>query len=310
MKLLVYVLALAFCLSCARTQKPKSSSAVCFLEFPSQVTEAAEGDEKRIVLQEPTTEQWFSLLLHAYETKRSEVVGPPLDCTGTPLTWQTLEDGCQQRAESPQPQEKLTPSSLLLNPMQKGRRLAWVQVQRFLSGEALGPVALVEQTAEGLEVRAIGSLRSNPDRARLRLEPVSSVELLVAEGEVCHRGSSTCRRAIRIMPLRGSRFINETLTTEGGQCVGPAWFPMEREEEAQLSSGWRRSIRLATTVEFQSDQVVVHEQMVVQDSDPRKPSEPARLFRKAQTDRIIRVGPNQLIVDVPSLWSRIADFKR
>jgi hypothetical protein len=49
--------------------------------------------------------------------------------------------------------------------------------------------------------------------------------------------------------------------------------------------------------------------MLVQDSDPKQASSPARLFRRAQSERIIRVGHSQLLVDVPSLWSKIADFK-
>jgi hypothetical protein len=158
-----------------------------------------------------------------------------------------------------------------------------------------------------LEVLGIGTLRSNPDRLRLRFEEVSGVRLLVAEGELCRGSPPQCRRAVRILPLRGSRFINEPLITDTGQCIGPAWFPIERQEETPLTTGWVRSFRLATALEFQPSQILIHEQMTVED---RQSQTPPRLFRRAQAERVIRVGQNQLLVDTPSLWSRIAEFKR
>ena len=284
-------LAIILATGCAGGQRAKPLPAVCSVDREDR--------------SEPSTELWYALLLHGYDPKRGELVGPPLDCTGTPLSWESVEEGCVSRPEAPLPPGKLTPASLVLAPLEEGRQLAWVELERYPSGEVLGPVAWVDVKKHALEVHGIGSLRGNPDRVRLQIQEVSGVQLLVAEGELCHGGPSTCHRAVRILPLRGSRFVSEPLSTDSGECAGPAWFPIQRDQEVRLSTGWRRSFVFSATLEFQPDQLLIHEQMAVRDFDPSQASAPPGLSRTSQENRSVRVTPDRLLVDIPlSLWER------
>jgi hypothetical protein len=131
----------------------------------------------------------------------------------------------------------------------------------------------------------------------------------VAEGQSCSEGQDdpTCHRRIRLMALRGGRFRPEILRDKAGACVGPALLYVQRRAVLPLSSGWMRLFELTSAVEFKNGQIRVQEQMAVKDWDRNQPGTPPRLFRRAQTERTLRVEQDRLVVDVPSLWRSHVD---
>lgn len=251
-------------------------------------------------------EAFLQLLLHGYEATNGLVVGPLLDCTGTPIGWQEVDDNCATRSDTPLPPSRLTSNSVVLANLDANTRLVWVQLQRFPNGDALGPVARVQIRGDSLAVLAIGSARSGPEQARLKLERLNDVDLAVLEGDRCDAG--TCQRFARLIPQRGRRFIPEPLRFPDGGCAGPAAFGVKRQMAQTQSPTLQRIFELESTLAFAPTQLTVHEQLFVRDRDPRQPAASARLYRSAQDDRSVTATQTRLVVDKPSLWARLPEF--
>jgi hypothetical protein len=263
-------------------------------------------DRSRSAGPDVPSEAWLSLLLHGYDAATGQVVGAPLDCTGTPIAWQDVDDNCAVRVETPLPPGRLTPSSVVVTNLDANTRLVWVQLQRFADGDGLGPLARVEVRSDSLVVLAVGSARSGPERMRLRIEQLNNVDLAVLEGDRCE--ATQCQRLARLIPQRGRRFIPEPLRTANGSCLGSATLGIKRLKEVPSTPGFRRIFELDSTLAFSPTQLLVHEQLFVRDRDTRLPAAPLRLYRSAQDDRTVTATPDRLVVDKPSLWARLADF--
>ncbi|ATB26790.1 hypothetical protein [Melittangium boletus] len=284
-----------------------SSLAGCATVPRLQLCEAEVTPRKRSF---PTPETWFALLLHGFDEKQGVAPRPSVDCSGAPVAWEEpAADECVEAGPQPMPlppKERLTEEDLVLETIQANQRLAWIITRRFSNGEGLGPVAMVETTKRGFTVRALGSLRGMTQNARLRMEHVGNTDLLVAEGDACTQQEPVvCRRAARILPLRGGRFFSEAVSGADRTCLGAAWFPLSQEQVLELPNGWRRKFELTSTLTFGADAITIQEQVAVSDSDPKQPSIPERLFRRAQNERKLKVEDNVLEGTVPSLWIRM-----
>lgn len=262
----------------------------------------------------PTPDTWFALLLHGYDEKRGAVPRPPVDCSGAPVAWEEpAADECREAGPQPislPPKERLTEEDLVLHTVQANHRLVWVITRRFSNGEGQGPVALVETTKTGFRVRALGSLRTMAQNVLLRMEHVGSSDVLVAEGDACTDVEPrVCRRAARILPLRSGRFFAEAVSDSERACLGAAWFPLSREQVFELPNGLRRRFELTSTLTFGADAITIQEQVAVSDSDPKQPSVPERLYRRAQNERKLKVEDTVLVGTAPSLWTRMVELQ-
>lgn len=274
-------------------------------------------------------EQWARLLLRDYTP--GFAAANARDCTGQPVEWREFNGNCseycdepvnQQRPESERcrvpmsdvvPQRPITENDVIVTRIAPTLRLVWVITDRFSNGEAVGPVALTEFADDNrVVVRAIGTIRNYPKRARMRLDTVGERRVLVHEGEICANDEdrSTCRRAARLMLLRpagqgGARFLQEPLRSIHGRCYGPARFEFQKDDSVTLPSGWRRTFQLATSIEVRHEGVQVRESVTVQDRDPSRPEDPPRPYRRAGQDRAVYVQGNTFVSSDPSLWSRV-----
>ncbi|NOJ78897.1 hypothetical protein [Myxococcus xanthus] len=288
--------ALSLLAGCATVPKPS----MCFAEA---------GPNARSF---PTPDTWFALLLHGYDKDTGANPRPSVDCGGAPVWWQDpAADECVEAGPDSQalpPAEKLSEEDLVLETLQAGQRLVWVQTRRFTNGEALGPVALVESTEQGFRVEALGSLRAMAKHTKLRLEKVKGTPILVAEGDACtSSGEEVCRRHARIMPLRTNRFFSESVSNASRACLGAAWFPLSREMTFELPNGLRRKFELTSTLTFAEEGISVQEQVQVSDSDPAQPDVAPRLYRRAQDTRTLELAKNALVGNKASLWSRMVE---
>jgi hypothetical protein len=98
------------------------------------------------------------------------------------------------------------------------------------------------------------------------------------------------------------------VTSSGdGSCLGPAWFPLSREEVLVLPNGLHRKVEFTSTLSVKPEGVVLDEQVVMHNLDPRQPSMPPLLYRRAQAQRVLAVKDVRLEGTDPSLWVRLME---
>lgn len=275
-------------------------------------------------------EQWTRLLLRDYSP--GFPANNPRDCTNQPVAWREFNGACSEYCDEPSnaqraegercrvplsdvvAQRPINEDDVVVSRVSGNLRLVWVVTDRFTNGEAIGPVALTEFTDDSrVVVRAIGTVRNFPKRARMRLETVGERRVLVHEGEICgdEEDRTTCHRAARLMLLQatgnpnGARFLPEPLRSVRGRCYGPARFEFTKDEEVTLATGFRRRFSLSTGIQVRQEGVQVHETVLVQDADPSRPNDPPRAYRRAGQDRAVYVRGNTFVSSDPSLWSRV-----
>lgn len=253
-------------------------------------------------------DDWSRLMIRGYTPGIAQ--GNVRDCTDQPVAWREPTVRCREPAEpsAPTPQRPVTEDDVVVQRLSPSLRLVWVILDRFDNGEAVGPVALAEFQRERVGVRAIGTLRTFPRRARLRLEAIGARRVLIGEGEVCTDDNNplTCRRQSRLMMLQGDRFVAEPLRSPSGRCLGPARFEFKKEFSVVLNdTGWERTFELQTSLQYRGEGVQVSEQVIVSDRDRARPQVPARIFRRAAADRAIYVINNAFVASDPSLWGRV-----
>jgi len=289
-------LALAACASAPRTGW--SDQRVCWVERPADPP--------------PTPAAWMELLVRGLDPRTRLATTPPIDCVGNQVVWNGPGMACADNslARALLPGRPLADADVAVSKVSENVRLVWVMTNRYASGEAMGPVALVTTGSRETVIHATGVLRGFAVRPRLRLERLGGVELLVAEGERCGPAdgtSGTCERALRIMSLRGDHFQPETIASAEGACETPGFLYLQREESEPLDSGWRRRHELTASVDFRPDAVVVQELLLVRDSDPRHPGAPARTFRRAEDQLSISWKDGRLVASGRTLWDRMRE---
>lgn len=253
------------------------------------------------------TDEWADLVVRGYHEGQASAQ----DCVGDPIEWRPTDDACDVHEPSDEPPPNavpLTEESVIVGRSDSAMvKPVWVITHEFEDGDGFGPVVLTERDGEGVAVRAIGSLRMPTDRARLRLRETGGQRFVIADGERCpeqdeptepppedvadgettDEAEPTCLRYARILPVVGDDLASPEVRTEEGQCLGPAQVYLAREEKVALQNGWERTFRLAASMEYRGGAVIVHEQVTVEDSDPRDPGRPPRMFRTSDGDRVL-----------------------
>lgn len=299
---LILVASLFIAVACGGTETPEDPPPVCYSHHPIP----ADGGMMRNL----SAEDWANLAVRGYH----EGAEASQDCVGNPLQWRPTDDSCD--VHEPEDEEApdavaLTEESVVVGRSSSvARKPVWVITHEFEDGDGWGPVILTQRNDEGVAVRAIGTMRLPRERARLRLRESGGQEFIVADGERCPEsdedpadaptnvadGEETgeeasqpaCLRYARILPLVGDRLLTPEVRDRGdGHCLGPAQVYLAREETIGVENGWERRFRLAASMEYRGGAIIIHEQVTAQDSDPRDPGRPARLFRTTDSDRVI-----------------------
>lgn len=288
--------------ACGGSDTPEDPPPVCYASHP-----VPDGGFIRNL----SSEDWANLAVRGYREGQAS----NQNCVGDPVQWRPTDRACDVHEpdnEAPPDATPVTEESVVIGRSDSAMtRPVWVVTHRFEDGDGFGPVILTDRDAEGVAVRAIGSLRMPVERARLRLRETGGRRVVVADGERCPEADEdedgepaadvadgeqteerepTCLRYARILPVIGDRLDNAEVRTEGGRCLGPAQVYLSRETTVALENGWERTFRLAASMEYRGGAVIVHEQVVVEDADPRDPGRPARLFRTSDADRVLYIG--------------------
>lgn len=285
--------------------KPEVEGAIPLCSSEVEGGEAVETQSNNV-----PPEVWFSLVLKSFNGKTAEPARPARDCTNRPLE---IQD--EQVASCVLPKEPVAalPSrpldgeqDLEIIALEEGKALVWVRTDYFENGEALGPIAIAEYRKNGIAIRALGALRANPNRVRMRIEPMGEGTALVVESMVCPPDDpQKCARVMRLLPREGDRFVERPLLdAETGECMGPATFELSRFEEITRDDGIVRRFELARTFKFEGGAVSVDEQVLIKDIDPQQPDAPPAIFRKAQIERTLTLDGAGLKTTEP-LWERL-----
>lgn len=284
---------------CAGPQRPWGDRIHC----------RAEAGER---LPGPGDDAWAALLLRGFDPQERSVTLPAVDCTGAQVRWEAPAFQCADSAvaRTALPQRPLAAGDLLVTVVDERLAIAWVITDRFGSGDALGPVAVVEHRGKELLVRAVGHLRAFSTRAQLRLERIGAQPVLVAEGERCASADpATCERAARLMPLARDRFVPLAVTADDGGCLSASLLHLTRSESEPLDSGWQRQFDLTASLSFGPDGLGVQELLVVRDRNPRQPAVAPRLFRRAESAYTVRAADGRLVGSDRSLWVRMRNAR-
>lgn len=249
---------------------------------------------------------WFVLLVSGYQTS-GEIARPARDCRGLPTT--LVHDGCASEPPSLAPPAALTPADLHVAMLGDSKRLVWVETNHLPDGRAEGPVAIVELDERGLSVRALGVLRAFHDNVTLRLASLGGGTVLVAESERCEtlrtrgedgRAPRACDRAIRVVPLLESRFVDRPVTDERGQCLEPAFFPVRASGAAPDGARYQ----LEGAVSFAADAFTVREQLALSEDHERNDAAASSYVTRVEAERRLTWRGGSLVASQASLLSR------
>lgn len=295
---------IALTTSACGAEKPRDPWPRCVLHRP--MPEGFEGEPEEAPQRPLRVEQWAWLIVDkAFGQTATR------DCAGQPVRWPS--DGCHGVQGPPPKPVPVDESSVIHRRHTSDQRLVWVITHRYENGDGLGPVALVTVQPHRAHVEILGMLRHRTGRVRLSLGGVGPLDLLVAEGETCEDEDdpSTCRRAVRLLARQGRRYEPLGLYHESpDNCVGPALFPMGREETVELDNGWRRHLEYNASLEYKASEIVVHEQILAEDSDPSQPAVPPRTFRELDGRRFIHFGfDGRLYVSERSPWREMVQTR-
>ncbi len=252
--------------------------------------------------------QWIEILVQGFDRSTGLVTTPAIDCSGAQVKWEVPALSCIESsiAQALLPLRPLGKDDVAVSALDERTSIVWVMTNRFGSGDALGPVAVVERSGGELVVRTVGALRMFPTRAKLSLRKLGSGEVLMAEGERCASPDpASCERAVRLLPFSNGRFVGDVIRNDAGACLSPSLVHLTRLETESLDSGMRRQFELTSTLVFGPEALNVQELVLIRDSDPRQPAVPARLYRRAEDAFTIRLDGSRLVGSGAPLWPRM-----
>lgn len=273
-------------------------------DLPICKAEVAGKEAEEVAAGTVPADIWFLILLRNFDRETMTLKTPAQDCSGRMIEPKAEEvDSCIYAGDATKlPERPLTEDDLMIEVLDDGRQLVWAKTGEYDNGEAVGPIAITEWTSRGVAVRAIGTLRAQKDRAAIRLETVGADEMLVVESRRCNPDDpKDCSRRVRLVPLQGDTFADKPLQTEDGTCLGAAEVTMFEEKTVTLDNGIERNFQVARSVDFEEGNVVINEQVTIKDKDPTQPELPAKLFRRANVERVLNVGVDA-IVTKSGLW--------
>lgn len=294
MRLVTVVVAALLAAGCAGTRTPRSLPSLC--------------ETERTGPGEPDAAEWIRLILRGVDPETRRVTSPAIDCSGAQVRWEGPALACQDGtlARTALPDRPLAVEDVVTGPAGPGLRLVWIVTGRYASGEAVGPVALVDEGGRTLRVVALGALRAYPRAARLRLEQLGRQTVMVAEGESCGaQDQASCLRAARLLPLSGARLVPTPVTRAEGGCLAPAWLELARREVRRTEGRWEQ-VELGSQLIFSPAGLEIEELVAVGELPSREAVRPSRLLHRAQGTRTVRWQDGRLVGDGEPLWLKLA----
>jgi hypothetical protein len=257
-------------------------------------------------------QSWIALVVGGYDPITRRATSPAIDCTGTQVRWDAPATLCADpsTARAALPETAIGEADVVVSEVDPRHKLVWIIISRYASGDALGPVALVEVDGQALTVEAVGALRANPGQPKLRLVQAGGAIVLIAEGERCSGQSvASCERSARVMTLVGSRFQPSRIVNGQGGCLAAGWLHLAREEIEKTGPGRERRYRVDASLQATPRGLELLELVTVHDRDTKSPTARERLFRRAEGTTVLRPAGADLAAATPSLWARLLETR-
>lgn len=243
----------------------------------------------------PPVSVWLSLLLPAYDPDTHRVPDPPHTCADQLVA--PPPDPCNPAPTTAKPVAELGDHALVFAEAGQGLLLLWAKTHHTPAGDALGPVALVEHTSTRLAVRALGMLEAPPNGTVLSLLAAGERRYLVAEGERCPDGErGDCLREARVLPLDGPAFVPSAFYDANKACLEPPRIPLYHR--APHPGDAARTVVDRRLISADDRSLLFQEELEFFSGD--------QLLRRSAETRRVDFRDGHLVVDAPSLWSRLA----
>ena len=278
--------------------------ALCFSELPSTMRVISPAVWK--------PEALFQLLINGYDPATGKVPLPPTDCMGTPILWQDPAPGECSELEpraSPLPIQPLTVDEMVITEMRLdseagvGDRPAVLQRGGHGPGGAGGGHAARAGGAGAGDAEGAAKERAAAPGA------IGGIEVLLVDGERCwgKDDPKMCQRMVRIDAAARQPVRRRAPGHDGGRVHAAGEHRPEPHGHPAAVQRWVREYEYTAALTVAPDGIHVAEQITAKDSDPRQPSSPVRLFRKAQDERLIQVNQSRMAVDRPSVWTQLLE---
>lgn len=252
---------------------------------------------------EPSNQELLQLVLG--ESAERGARAPAAECSGERIALRRTE--CDSELTT-LPAISVGDDEIITRRVSDTEQLVWIITHSDgLEGE--GPVALIEKRERDLVVRALGVLRADRGRPRLRLAARGA--LLVAESERCRDqdDATTCERTAHLLARNGDRFDRVPLRDQDSdRCITGPQVALSRRLTRELPDGWQREFELSASWEEQGNRIVIHETVTMNDSDPRVPAIPPRPFRQVSRDRVVAVDSGMRTDVAPLLDLALVEF--
>jgi hypothetical protein len=295
-------------------------------DMPICATEVAGGTAVESEVRELSPDIWYSIMLQGFDRDRMLAGDDPKDCTGTstltptppPVTEgeeppedPTMVAGCKiggDPAADRLPARPLTPDDIVISEGPDNMSLVWVQATHYKTGEASGPVAMVQWTKAGIAVRALGTLRAHTKKAQMHIEVAGDQRILFVKGEECNlEESKVCKQVARLLPIINGRFVTVPLKlaaeeSQGADvCLGDAVFALSEQYTSNLPDGKVRKFEIVRSIDFKTGTPKISEVVKITDADPTQPDAKPEPFREANQDRML-VYKDRYFETRGSLW--------
>lgn len=285
----------------ACSKPPPEQPPLCRLTTAEASDSTSDTEDADQPLPPVRSSQWFELLVGRANGAASN------DCTSGAIRVRPASPECNSGTPTASARP-LDDAALTTRQLEVGQHLVFVRTHDLSDGEVLGVVALVEQDHRALTVKALGHLRTRPERLRLRLESVGERTILVADAETCERPDdvASCVREVRFLVQEDDRFSEpEVVREDDGRCIGEPVLRMAREERVAIEGGWERTFRLATSWEIRDGEVLIREQVTALDTKPSEAGMPPRPFRTVDAVRRWKPRGGRFVTADSPLWDRM-----
>ena len=293
-------------------------------EKPAVCREIVAGPQaKEVSAGEIPFDIWFLIMLENFNRDAMLVKRPEQDCTGREIRKSELSEEATKCLVGSSPPKRLADrplveEDLMITEADEGQLLVWVKTTHYENGEAEGPIAVAEFAKRGVLIVSVGTLRTHTDKAAMHLEPLMfppkegeeeegprQGKVLVIESRRCDKENpDKCDRLTKLVPLIDNKFLEKPLLDAKEECLGPPVFNMFRELEVTLPDQKIRKFEMARSIDYTDGNVVVAEQMLIKDRDPKEPDTPPVVFRKANVDRELTVLDDGLKTS-EGLWDKM-----
>jgi hypothetical protein len=233
-----------------------------------------------------TPDDYWTLLLPAYDTEAQTLDPNAADCSGRPL----LSDPSLAEAEGTRSSLAVKPEDHTVVKGPDGFQVVWLRSHRFADGTFAGPIALLRPKEAYAEAYAIGLYRGTPATSHFAYQRLGPDILVTAANEACAGAPAGqgCESTVVLYLARD------------GSLSPAGEFSLDRVKygTAPAVAGTVQQ-RLTSTPKYKAKSVIVTEQLVLRDSSQNE-------IRRATLDRTFTLKNGKLVSDVESLWAQVS----